>query len=612
MGGRADIEGALEQDRSGWLKRFHIAPALALVRRSHASATAASLAITVLQGLLPVALLYTTKRVVDAVASAGTAQSRDAAFHHAMVWIAAAALCVFLMAVAGLVGSLLRDLTAQAVTDHVFDSIHGKTIEMQYGFFEDPHAQDILHRAQREAPFRPTSVVQGIGQVVQSAISLVGVGFLLLAFHWSLTLLLAAAAIPSLWIRFRYSEALFAWQREQTASERKSLYYSWLLTTELHAKEVRTFELGEHFCRQFQEIRARLRRDRARMATGRTKAEAQAQVVSLVPLVAVLMLIGFQAVNGLLTVGTMVMFYQAFMRGQAGVRDLADGIAHLYDDGLFLTCLDELLALEAVPHHERAPSSVPVQFSSSIKLDHVGFGYPTGTRRVLNDVTMTVHRGEKIALVGHNGCGKTTLVKLLLRLFDPTDGTILVDGVDTRCMPESEVRRLFSVVFQDYGCYNLSARENIGFGDVQARADDERINRAASLSGADRFLCGLPRGYDTTLGKWFTDGEQLSIGQWQKVALARALMRDAPIVLLDEPTSAMDPAAEYAFFQRLLDSASEKTIILISHRLSTVRMVDRIYFMENGRIIESGTHDELVRRDGAYAQMFVALGERDA
>ncbi|HEY3265353.1 MAG TPA: ABC transporter ATP-binding protein [Armatimonadota bacterium] len=593
-----------------WFARLRVGPALALVRRSHPRGAAAGIAITLIQGLLPVLLLYTTRRVVDAVASAGMAVSRDAAFRQALIWIGAAAGCVLLSAVAGLAGALAREITGQAVTDSVLEAIHEKAMAMDYAFFEDPHAKDILHRAQSQAPYRPAGVVQSLGQIAQNAISLIGVGVLLLAFHWGLTVLLIAAAAPSLWIRFRHSERVFAWQRKQTAAERRSMYLSWLLTTDLHAKEVRAFGLGPYLGRQFSAIRSELRKERSRMAVDRSIAEAKAQVVSLVPLVGVLALIGYQAVGGALSVGAMVMFYQAFMRGQAGVHDLADGIARLYDDNLFLTSLDELMALEPAPRP--APGGAGATFAQALTLDGVGFRYPDSQRKVLTDIRLTIRPGEKVALVGHNGCGKTTLVKLLLRLYDPTEGEIRWDGVDSQHLDPDSVRRLVGVVFQDYGCYNTTASENIAYGDVRAEANRERIERAARLSGADAFLSSLPHGYDSMLGKWFDDGEQISIGQWQKVALARALMREAPIVLLDEPTSAMDPYAERAFFRRLLASASDRTIILISHRLATVKMVDRIVFMENGRITESGSHEELVRRDGGYARMFVALGESDA
>jgi len=299
-----------------------------------------------------------------------------------------------------------------------------------------------------------------------------------------------------------------------------------------------------------------------------------------------------------------VMYFQAFQRGMGFLQDFLTSLAGLYEDNLFLSNLYEFLDLVPQVAEPRTPAPFPRPMQQGITLDHVTFHYPGGSRPVLDDICLTLRPGEHVALVGENGSGKTTLVKLLCRLYDPSAGVISVDGRDLREFATTDLRREISVVFQDYARYQLTARENIGFGDSRAPATDERIESAARQSGAHPIIAGLPKGYETNLGKWFEDGEELSIGEWQKVALARAFLREAPIIVLDEPTSALDAKAEFDFYEKFRSVAQGKTAVLISHRFSTVRMADRIFVLDKGRIVESGSHDELVRAGGLYAELF--------
>lgn len=298
------------------------------------------------------------------------------------------------------------------------------------------------------------------------------------------------------------------------------------------------------------------------------------------------------------------MYYQAFQRGQGFLRDMLGGIARVYENNLFLSNLYEFLDYEPKVLEPEHPVSVPQPINQGIKFEHIWFRYPNGDKDVIKDVNIEMQPGEVIALVGENGSGKTTLVKLLCRLHDPLRGQITIDNIDLRNFSKAALRQEISVIFQDFIQYQLSARDNIWIGDIHKPNDDDIIKLSAKSVGAHDVIRGLPSGYDTVLGKMFEHGEELSIGQWQKVALARAFFRDSQIMVLDEPTSAMDPQAEYEIFAKFKELIEDRSAILISHRLSTVRMADRIFVLHDGQIVESGTHDELVNKHGAYANLF--------
>ncbi len=314
--------------------------------------------------------------------------------------------------------------------------------------------------------------------------------------------------------------------------------------------------------------------------------------------------IAYRTVQGNITLGDLVMYFQAFQRGQGYLRNMMNSLASLYEDNLFLSHLYEFLNLKPQVVQPVHPQPVPQMRQAGIMFDHVSFQYPGSAHEVLKDISLTIRPGEVVALVGENGSGKTTLVKLLCRLYDPVEGVVTFDGINLRQFETTMLRREISVIFQDYVHYHLTARENIWFGNTNVMPDDERVVAAARYSGADEVIESLPQGYETMLGKWFKDGEELSIGEWQKIALARAFLRQAQIIVLDEPTSSLDARAEYEVFQRFQQLAADRTAILISHRFSTVRMADRIYVMHDGKIIENGSHDELIRLGGTYAHLF--------
>jgi ATP-binding cassette subfamily B protein len=566
--------------------------------------TAAQVALAIVQGLLPLVSIYLTFRIVNGAVAGASATDKDAAFRQVAYLIAWAAVVGLAIVLARSIGALISEAQAQVVTDHVSDIIHAKSIAVDLEFYENSRYYDVLHRAVQEAPYRPTKVVNDLVAVGQSAVTVAGIVGLLFAFSWIVGLIVSAAAVPAALVRTSFSGRMYRWQRETTVSDRRSWYYHWLLTDGTRAKEIRLFGLGELFGGRFRDLRAVLRRQRLGITLRRSAADLGAGAVATVAVFGTFAYIVYETVKGVISVGVVAAYFQAVQTGLSAFQSLLGGLAGLYEDNLFLTYLYEFLALEPKVLEPAHPRAVPRPMKEGMVFREVTFGYPDTERTALRSVSLAIRPGEVAALVGPNGSGKTTLVKLLCRLYDPSDGRITLDGVDLRALSATALRATISVIFQDYSQYQLSARENIWAGNVALDQHHVAVERAARDSGAHDVIAALSHGYDTVLGKWFEDGEELSIGEWQKVALARAFLRDSQILVLDEPTSALDPRAEWQVFEHIRELARGRAVVLISHRFSTVRLADRIHIMDRGRIVESGTHEELVALGGTYAGMY--------
>jgi ATP-binding cassette subfamily B protein len=432
---------------------------------------------------------------------------------------------------------------------------------------------------------------------------------LLFSFNVLLTLVLLCAALPSGLVRLIFARRSFNLEQTLTEKERKAWYYHFLMTDPAPAKELRLFHLGPLFRQRFQELRRLLRERRLAFKGTRAWMDFLTQTLAACAVFGSLIFMALQALNRTITLGSLVIYYQGFQLGLNAFQALLRGLAGLYEDNLFLDHFYRFLDLKTKQPRPLQPRTLTTSVHE-IVFDGVGFAYPGGKGKVLEDIHITLRKGEVIALVGENGSGKTTLIKLLCRLYDPQVGGITVDGIDLRELEPEAWKGRISVLFQDYSHYFLSAAENIGLGRVEALQDQERIREAARFSGADPVIHRLARGYDTPLGPWFEGGQEISSGEWQKIAAARAFFRQAEITVLDEPSSALDPLAEADMFSRFKEMIEGKTAILISHRFSTVQMADRIYVLEKGRIIEQGTHEALLDRQGRYAAMFEAQARR--
>lgn len=579
--------------------------ALELVWTTSRPLSIAFATLTIVAGALPAAIAYVGALIVDAVVAAIQAGGAGPSplTTHALTLVVAEGLLVAALAGAQRGLSLCQSLLRAQLGQRVNVMILEKALTLELAHFENSDFYDKLTRARREASSRPLSLVMRTFGLAQNAVSLISYATLLVSFSpWAVAVLILAG-LPAFLAEAKFSGdafRLFLWRSPET---RMQLYLETMLAREDHVKEVKLFGLGPLFLERYRNIFRKLYKEDRDLTVRRDTWGFFLGLIGTATLYSAYAWIALSAIATRITLGQMTMYLMLFRQGQSAVSAILSAIGGMYEDNLYLSTLYEYLETP-VDQGKGAVVRGP-EPDDGIRFEHVGFTYPDAETPTLVDVNLHIRPGQSLALVGENGSGKTTLIKLLTRLYNPTSGRILLDGQDLREWDEAALRDRIGVIFQDFTRYQLMLGENIGAGDVQYFEDEARWREAGEKGMATQIVDSLPAGYRTPLGKWFNEGRELSGGQWQKIALSRAFMRSrADILVLDEPTAAMDAGAEATIYEHFRALTLGRIAILISHRFSTVRMADQIVVLQDGRIIERGSHDELMQVNGHYAHLF--------
>jgi len=588
-------------NRNNALQLKHV---LRLVWQSAPGWTLAGGLLILITGTLPLVTLYLMKLIVDSV-NAGASSAGKGDFGRILVLIALSGSVALLTLISQSTSKVVNEAQSAIVSDHVQEVLHAKSVEVDLEYYENSEYYETFHIAQGQAPFRPTAIINGLFQSGRSFISLATMASLLLSFSWATALILAVAVLPAVFVQYRYSKKNYRMQSSVTPKERRAMYLHSLLTSTNYAKDIRLLGLGQLFISRYRDLREQIRKERLSLTFRGSAEELASKAIALAVVFGTFAFIAQQAFNGVITIGDMLMYFGAIQQGQSFLNSFLSSLVGLYENNLFLTALYQFLDLKTKIEEPSNPISFPRPIKNGICFEQVGFSYPNTSTIVLKDINLEILPGQIVALVGENGSGKTTLIKLLCRLYDPQEGTIKIDGIDLRNFRTYDLRREISAVLQDYANYHFKARENIWLGNINMPEDMDNIVRAAECAGIDEAIKRLAKGYDTFLGRVFEkNGAELSIGEWQKIALARAFFRDSQLIILDEPTSSLDAKAEENVFNGFKQLSAGKMAVIISHRLSSVTMADRIYYIKEGRVTEHGTHRQLMDQGKEYAQLF--------
>ncbi|HEY6766180.1 MAG TPA: ABC transporter ATP-binding protein [Candidatus Sulfotelmatobacter sp.] len=598
MAGEPNLKGA-------WRERFsalrNVPAVLRIVWESGRLVVTLGLAFRVVLALLPIALLWITKLIIDLIVNAVTTH---APVTNHLWWLVAAEFCLAVFTgMLSRVIDYLDALLADKYTRHVSVRVMQHASELDLITYEDPVFYDRLERARVQATDR-LGMIQQIGRLVQLVITTISLSISIVLFSPWLLLLLIAGVLPAFLGESHFAFLGYAKNFRQTPIKRQLDYLRVLGGSKEAAKELKLFGLRGFLVDRFTRLSDQIYREDVSLARRRLAAGSLLSIIGTAGYYSAYVFVIWRTVNGTLTVGTLTFLAGAILQASSNIQQIFSTVSGIADQALFLTDLiaffDMEPAIQSKPNALRAPRPIHRGF----EFRNVSFRYPGSSRMILNRLNFHFHPGERIALIGENGQGKTTIVKLLTRLYDPVDGQVLLDGVDLREYDLDDLYREIGVIFQDFMRYEMTAGENIAVGKIEELGNLRLLQMSAQKSMADDVIAKLGGRYDQMLGRRFDGGVDLSGGEWQKVALARAYLRDAQVLILDEPTAALDARSEFEVFQRFAELTMGKMALFISHRFSTVRMADRIIVLEDGRIAEDGNHEQLTHLGGRYAEMF--------
>lgn len=561
-----------------------------------------NIVIAVFQGIIPFVIIYLVKWIIDSVAAV-SAHSAGIDLNETLSTIVILTGAVFLIgAVLGLLGSYYRERLSQTVSDFIYQTIHSKHANLDMSYLEDSDQQDRIHRAIQQASYRPNKLLSETLALVTGLVSWLIIMAVFFQINWVIFLLLLIAVTPGFFVRLHFTGHLYRLNKSNSHREREASYYSRILTAIPFAKEVRLFGLERFFSFRFGAIQNELHGRKNKILHKRLWMDIAAQTFTVILIFLAFAYVIALAVDGVLSTGTVVLFFMVFQRGFAVLKDLFQSVAGLFEDNVFMNDFFDFLNLPSLRKTPAGKVLEPMKKGVSVK--NVSFRYPSSRRLALESVSLELPVGKTIAIVGANGSGKTTLVKLLCGFYTADKGQIFFDDTDISLVDAGALRKSITAVFQDFALYHLTAAENIALGNSMKPVQLDEIKKAAENADMDDVIEHLPEGYNTILGNLFKKGEELSIGQWQKIAIAKAFYRNTPFLIMDEPSSALDAETELHLLQNLQNLSKDKTVLIISHRFSSIKWADCIYVMDKGRIIESGDHQALMALKGEYCRMY--------
>ncbi|AKG20941.1 ABC transporter ATP-binding protein [Calothrix sp. 336/3] len=587
----------------------HVVKTISLVWVASGYWTIAWVVMLLVQGILPAISITLTRQIVDNLVLVSGGGISPANVHKVLLPVGIMLGIYLVVEFFNSFGEWIRTAQSELVHDYVTNLIHQQSVAVDYGFYEHSEYNDKLERARNGASDRSLALLESIGSLLQNTVTLISMAVVLLPYGLGLPAILIISAFPAFYVLIYLSKIQYNWSQKTTSDRRWLGYYDYLLTSNVTAAEVRLFDFANYFQLSYQQLRHRLIREQFKLLKLQTLGRLLAAIIALAITGIALAWMGRQVLLGILTLGDLALFFQAFSQGQGIIKNLLSNLGKIYRHGLFIGNLFEFLQIKPQIIDPSIPTPVPIKPQKEIRLREVTFRYPGMQEPVLDNFNLTIPADKIVAIVGDNGAGKSTLLKLLCRFYDPESGSVELDGIDIRNFAVQEFRRLITILFQSPIPYYTTVAENIALGDIYRASEQSEIEQAAKASGIHEKITHLPLNYQTMLGKLFPDGYDLSGGQWQRLALARAFFRRAQIIILDEPTSAMDPWAENDWLDRFRTLADGRTAIVITHRFTLAMRADIIHVMRAGKIVESGSHEELLTLGGIYSESWYAQME---